>query len=99
MKISWWKAVGMVGLLADELTKAGADGKVTFDESLVIAKNLTTTAGLTFDDEGAALVVTTVTEIINAAADGKITIAEIVDIAENLCNKLGIEFDKTGFNV
>lgn len=99
MKISWWKAIGMAGLLADELTKAGVDGKITFDESLVIAKNLALSAGLTFDDAGATLVVNTVTDLINAAADGKITIAEIVDIAERLCNELGIEFDKTGFNV
>lgn len=99
MKISWWKAVGMAGLLADELTKAGADGKVSFDEALVIAKDLSVQAGLSFDDKGAAMVVDAVTDIINAAADGKITIAEIVAIAEKLCAELGIEFDKTGFNV
>jgi hypothetical protein len=99
MKISFWKALGMAGLLADELTKAGADGKVSFDEGLVIAKNLAASAGLSFDDKGTALVVTTVTDLINAAADGKITIAEMVAVTEKLCNALGIEFDKTGFNV
>jgi hypothetical protein len=99
MKISWWKAIGMAGLLADELTKAGADNKITFDEALTITKDLAVAAGLQFDDAGASMVVTTVTDLINAAADGKITIAEIVAIAEKLCTELGIEFDKTGFNV
>jgi len=99
MKISFWKALGMASLLADELTKAGVDGKVSFDEALVIAKDLSVSAGLSFDDKGTALVVTTVTDLINAAADGKITIAEMVAITEKLCNSLGIEFDKTGFNV
>jgi hypothetical protein len=99
MKISFWKALGMVGLLADELTKAGVDGKVSFDEGLVIAKNLASTAGLTFDDKGTTLVLTTVTDLMNAAADGKITIVEMVVITEKLCAELGIEFDKTGFNV
>ena len=99
MKISFWKAMGLVSLVADELTKAGADNKISFEESLAIAKNLGTAVGLAFDDEGAGLVVSMVTDFINAAADGKITIAEMILITESLCSKLGIDFDKTGFNV
>ena len=97
MKISLWKAMGLVSLVADELTKAGADNKISFEESLAIAKNIgAAAAGLAFDDEGAGLVISMVTDFINAAADGKTTIAEMI---ESLCSKLGIDFDKTGFNV
>ena len=99
MKMTWWKALGLVGLLADELTRAGEDNKISFEESLVIAKNLATASGLVFDDKGAAMVVETVTDIVNASADGKITISEMVALTEKMCVALGIEFDKTGVNI
>ena len=99
MKISWWKALSMVGTLADELTKAGVDGKISFDEGLVIAKNLSVQAGLTFDDKKTTMIVDAVTGLMKATEDGKITIKEMIDVTEKLCVALGIEFDKTGVSV
>ena len=96
MRVSFWKALGMVSLVADELTKAGADGRVTFDEALVLAKNIGTAAGLQFDDAGAQAVVDLTTAVINAASDGVITIREMVDLTEALCTRLGIDFDRQG---
>lgn len=98
-KVSFWKALGMIGLVADELTKAGADNKITVDEALVIAKNLAVASGVAFDDAGSKLVVLLVTDFINAAADGKVTIKEMIDMTEKVCIAAGIEFDKTGIEV
>ena len=99
MKISVWKAIGMAGLLAEELTKAGVDGKITFDEAIVITRDLAATAGLAFDDKGINVIVKFVTDFAAAMADGVITINEVVTMIESACNELGVDFDKTGFNV
>ena len=98
-KVSWFRALGMAGLLADELTKASVDGRITVDEALGIATKLASVAGLDVDTAGVNLTTAILTDITNAAMDGKITITEIVAFTEKLCLALGIDFDKEGFSV
>ncbi len=99
MKISWFKALSILGLVADELTKAGQDGIITFEEALTIVARVAPAVGLKFDTSGSKLVTELVTKILDAAEDGVITISEIVTIAEHLCDALGIDLDKTGLKV
>lgn len=98
-KISWFKALGMAGLLADELTTAAADGKISVDEALSMAHNLAAAAGLTTDTDDIALAADVLAKIASAAADGRITIREIVNLAESVCARLGIEFDREGVSI
>jgi hypothetical protein len=97
MKVSWWKALGIIGLVADELTKAGRDDdKISVDESLAIMARIAPAVGLQFDNAGEAFTVDLLSGILDAANDGKITIRELVSFAERICMKYGIEFDKQG---
>lgn len=98
-KVSWFRALAMAGLLADELTTASADGKIDTAEALVIVKDLAKASGLIVDSDGMDFTEEILTDLLNAAADGKITIKEIIDFAEKICLKLGIEFDKTGVQI
>jgi hypothetical protein len=98
-KISWFKALGMVGLLAAELTEAGQDNRITVDEALRIATDLAKASGIGVDTVGMELTVDILTDITAAAADGKITIKEVLDLTEKICDRFGIPFDKTGLTI
>jgi len=52
MKISFWKALSLVGLLAEELTKAAVDNKITVAEALHIIEALCERLGVDFDKAG-----------------------------------------------
>jgi len=52
MKISFWKALSLVGLLAEELTEAAADNKITVAEALHIVEALCERLGVDFDKAG-----------------------------------------------
>ena len=52
MKISFWKALSLVGLLAEELSTAAADNKITVAEALHIIESLCERLGIDFDKAG-----------------------------------------------
>lgn len=96
MKVSFWKALSIVGLVADELTKAGADNRITIEEALGMVARLAPAVGIKFDDTGSEFVLAVIERLLNAASDGKITIREAVVFIEDVCGLLGIDFDKEG---
>jgi len=52
MKISFWKALSLVGLLAEELSNAAADNKITVAEALHIIESLCEKLEIDFDKAG-----------------------------------------------
>lgn len=98
--LSWWKALALVGTLADSLTKAAdGDGRITVDEALVIVGTLAKQAGLRFDDTGSSFILEIIAEIFAAAEDKVLTVAELIRIGEKVCLGMGINLDKTGFSI
>lgn len=52
MKVTFFKILGLVGLLAEELTKAAVDNKITAKEAINIIQMICTALGINFDTEG-----------------------------------------------
>ena len=52
MKITWFKALGLIGLLASELTKVAEDGKITITEALTVVSKICLELGINFDTTG-----------------------------------------------
>ncbi|MCP4665311.1 MAG: hypothetical protein GY849_03005 [Deltaproteobacteria bacterium] len=52
MTINVFKVMGMVGMLAEELSTIAADGKVSVTEAFSLVKKICDTLGLDFDDTG-----------------------------------------------
>jgi hypothetical protein len=51
MKIGFFKVLGLVGMLAEELTAAAVDGKITVDEALRIVGKICEALGIEFITE------------------------------------------------
>jgi len=49
MKISFFSILGMIGMLAQELTKAASDGKITADEALRIVEKICEQIGVSLE--------------------------------------------------
>ena len=52
MKISFFKAISLVGLLAEELSEMSADGKITIKEAIGLVEKICEKLGIDFDKEG-----------------------------------------------
>ncbi len=52
MKIGFFKILGLVGLLAEELTKAASDNRITVDEAILIVRRICEQLGINFDESG-----------------------------------------------
>lgn len=52
MKIGFFQVIGLIGLLAKELSAAAEDGKITVNEALKIVSGICESLGLDFDQEG-----------------------------------------------
>ncbi|MCP3923894.1 MAG: hypothetical protein GY714_15050 [Desulfobacterales bacterium] len=52
MGISTFKVIGMVGMLAEELSNIAADGKVTVQEAVGLVTKICEALGLDLDEEG-----------------------------------------------
>ena len=52
MKISFWKILSLAGLLAEELSEAAADNKITVAEALHIVEVICERLGVDFDKAG-----------------------------------------------
>ena len=52
MKISFFKALSLIGLLAEEITMASADGKITVREAINIVEKICERLGIDFDKTG-----------------------------------------------
>ena len=96
MQISWWKALALVGTLAEELTNASKDGKITVDEALVMVGTLAKQIGLLFDTGGSSFILDLIAEIFAAADDKVLTLQELTAIGEKVCQGMGIILDKAG---
>ena len=55
MNVSWFKVFGLIGILAEELSKAASDGKITINEAIVIVARICTSLGIDFDTKGVAV--------------------------------------------
>ena len=52
MNVSFWKILSLAGSLAEELTKASADQKITVAEALHIIETICEELGIDFDKVG-----------------------------------------------
>lgn len=52
MKINYFKVIGMVGMLAEELSQIAEDGKVTIKEAVDLIERICEQLGLDFDQAG-----------------------------------------------
>ena len=52
MKIGFFAILGMIGMLAQELSNAAADGKITLNEGIRILDKICLQLGIDFDKEG-----------------------------------------------
>ena len=52
MQIGFFKILGLIGLLAKELTEAAMDGKITVREAIHIVEAICEQLGIDFDKEG-----------------------------------------------
>ncbi len=52
MKISFWKILSLAGLLAEELSEAAADNKITVAEALHVVEKICKSIGIDFDKDG-----------------------------------------------
>ena len=52
MKISYFKVIGMIGMLAEELSQIAEDGKINIKEALNLIEKICEQMGLDFDNEG-----------------------------------------------
>ena len=52
MKVSWFKVLGMIGLLSDELTKVAMDGKITPREAVQLTKRICDYLDLDWEEDG-----------------------------------------------
>lgn len=93
MQINYFKVLGLVGMLAGELTKAAEDGTITAAEGLSMAFKICTSLGLEFDNNISDLL-SFADDLILSASDGKITMDEATNAMINLCNILGLELER-----
>lgn len=98
-KISWFKALTLVGTLADSLTRASSDGTISVEDALDMAARISSAAGITIDEAGIWLTGEILGRLAGMAHDGVITISEIIEFARWLCGELGIRFDEQGVQV
>ena len=52
MKVNYFKVIGMIGMLAEELNQIAEDGKVTINEALGLMEKICEQLGLDFDRTG-----------------------------------------------
>ena len=101
-KVNFWKLLGTIGMLSEEVNIALAgDNKVDAVEIVNIGKSLVNRLNLPMTEESMRkldLVILLMEEIVAISADKKITVKEIISLSEKVCLKLGIELDKTGFS-
>ena len=55
MKINYFKVIGMIGMLAEELTRISEDGKITIKEAVDLVEKICEHLGLDFDQAGVQL--------------------------------------------
>jgi len=55
MHIGFFKVIGLIGLLANELTTAAMDGKITAREALSIMEKICAALGIDLDKTGIEL--------------------------------------------
>lgn len=56
MKLNYFKVIGMVGMLAEELSKIAEDGKITIKEAVELVEKICEQLGLDFDQAGVQLI-------------------------------------------
>lgn len=98
--ISFWKVLGLIGTISEEITEAMADDeKIDAGEFLEIG--LAVANKLEFPvDEGSQqkveMVLSILEEIPAIIQDNKITATEIINLGKTICDKLGIDLDSEG---
>jgi len=100
-KIGFWKVLGVIGQLSEDLTEALADdGKIDAGEILSMGTGIIERLDLDVDVDTKIrieLVIAILDEIGVVVEDNKVTVSELLTVAENVCDRLGIDLDKEGF--
>ena len=53
--IMFFRVLGMIGMLAEELSRAAEDGKITVSELIVIGRKVCDHLGIDLDEEGVSI--------------------------------------------
>lgn len=103
MAINFWKILGVVGTLSQEVSEALADdGKISSTELLKMGKAIVEKLDMPMDDASMAkmdFVLEVVDGVMEIAEDGRVTLAELIALGETICAKLGIDLDTQGINL
>ncbi len=95
MEISFWKLLGLVGTLSEELAEAFADDqRIDAIEMLKIGSVVASKLNLPIDSNTQKVITAVVEvtdEVLKAAEDSIITAVEITQIIVKVCEILGIE--------
>ena len=95
MKVGFWKILGLVGVLSEELTEAFADdGKVDAVEMLKIGNAIALKLDFPIDSNTQKVITAVVEvtdEVLKAADDNVITAVEITQIVTKICETLNID--------
>lgn len=102
-KVNFWKLLGIIGTLTDEVNVALAgDLRIDAIELVKIGKSVVKKLELPMTEESTRkidLIMMLMEDIVVIAEDKKVTVQEIIDLGEKICVKLGIQLDKTGFTL
>lgn len=89
MKVSFFKALGMVGMLAEELTEALADNKISIPEAIKMVARISGVLGVEL--HGKDLLFKGIEDLTIATKDGVITTNELVNLLKPICEALNIK--------
>jgi len=102
-KLSFWKILGVIGTLSEEVSEALADdGKISSTEILKMGKAIVEKLDMPMDEGSMAkmdFVLDVVDGVMEISEDGRVTLAELIALGETICAKLGIDLDTQGINL
>jgi len=102
-KISFWKALSIIGTVADGVNEAFEDdGKISAKEVISIGDAILEGLDLELDEQNTVyldLVKDILDWLDDSLEDNKITAKEIITLIEDMAETLGYDLDKTGINI
>lgn len=102
-KVNFWKVLGILGTLSEELSYALEDnGKISAFEAINISKTLIDKLDIPsekYSFKKLEFSIEIIDTILTDTKDGKLTVHELIDLGEKICTKFGIDLDKSGIEV
>jgi hypothetical protein len=91
MKVSFFKVLGMIGTISEQLTSASIDGRIDIFEAVEIVRVICDQLGIVFELEHYQRVIDLTEKILEISKNGRCTLGELHDTCVAICNDWGIE--------